>query len=88
MSNRFPDGMSVPTKALSYRMWAVAEARSWDMTLNEMSDQLGEPLGRVRRVAQICQWLTRFRTTTTDPANYLGIIEPYDAELEKLAVRA
>ena len=47
MSNRFPDGMSVPTKALSYRMWAVAEARSWDMTLNELSDLLGEPLGRM-----------------------------------------
>lgn len=88
MSNRFPDGMSVPTKALSFRMWAVAEARSWDMTLNELSDVLGEPLARVRRVAQICQWLTRFRTTTTDPSNYHGITDRYDEDLEKLAVQA
>ena len=88
MTHRFPDGMTVQTKTLAFRIWQAAEARSWDMTLAELADHLGEPIGRVRRVAQISRWLTRFRTTITDPSNYNGITERVDEDLEQMAVRA
>ncbi|MGN7869575.1 hypothetical protein [Paracoccus sp. 22332] len=88
MTHRFPDGMTVQTKTLAFRIWQAAEARGWDMTLADVADHLDVSLPRVRRVAQISGWLTRFRTTITDPSNYNGITERVDEDLEQMAVRA
>lgn len=88
MTARFPDGMTVQTKTLAFRIWQAAEARGWDMTLTELADHLDVPLPRVRRIAQLSGWLTRFRTTITDPSNYNGITERVDEDLEQMAVRA
>ena len=88
MTQRFPDGMTVQTKTLAFRIWQADDARSWDMTLTDVADHLDVSLPRVHRVAQLSGWLTRFRTTITDPSNYNGITELVDEDLEQMAVRA
>lgn len=79
--------MSPSSRALAFRMWRAAEPRGWDMTLAELADEIGEPIGRVRRVAQLSRWLTRFRSTLTDPANYAGISQAQDDDLDAMGLR-
>lgn len=88
MTKRFSDGMTCRTKALAYRMYTEAVPRSWDLTLQELADAIDEPLPRVRRVAQISGWLSRFRTTTVDRSHCNAVTERFDEDLDRLSVRA
>ena len=82
---RMPDGCSVATATLAFRIWQAATPRAWDVTLDEIADEIGESVHRVRRVAQLKLWLGRFRVTHTDPTG--AAIRATDEALEAMGTR-
>ena len=55
--------------AVQYRMWVMAEAAGWDLTLAEAAERLNVSVRLVIMAAHHKGWLDRFRVTK--PTTYL-----------------
>jgi hypothetical protein len=57
--------VSVKTQVLRFRIWAYANPRGWDVTMQDIADALGESMARVRScIANTRGWGGRIRWTT------------------------
>lgn len=84
MTARFPDGESVATKTLSLRVYGYAMPRGWDLTIAECAEALGVESGRVRRIAQLRRWTSRFRAAMQDRTGYAGATLGFDEDLDRI----
>lgn len=53
------------TQALAYRIWAYAQPREWNCTMQELADALGESVMRITIACRVKGWCGRVRTATT-----------------------
>jgi hypothetical protein len=57
--------VSAKTMALRFRIWAYANPRGWDVTMQDIADALGEGMARVRScIANTPGWAGRVRWAT------------------------
>jgi len=55
--------MTPRSEAIAFRIWALSEAQSWDLTLREAATELGISYRAAVRVCQAKGWSSRFRVT-------------------------
>jgi hypothetical protein len=60
------------TQALAYRIWAYAKPREWNVTIEEVADELRESPHSVRAVIQHRGWLDRIRRASPADSEYNG----------------
>jgi len=57
-------GQNPRAMALRFRIWQVANAEEWNITIAEIADRLGDVSPQqVARAAQMAGWLSRLRVT-------------------------
>lgn len=76
--------MSPRTMALAYLIWCDCRLHGWARTVAEIADSLGEDEARVRRVAQIRNWLPRMRSTTDRDRDTPLLTTGMDRQLDRL----
>ena len=58
--------MSVKTEALAFRIWAFANPKDWDCTIQEISEAVGETPQRIAGVCRVKSWNQRLRSSGPD----------------------
>lgn len=76
--------MRPATMALAYRIWGDCRLHGWARTVAEIAESLGEDADRVRRVAQLKDWLRRMRTTSDRDRETPLLTADIDAQLDRL----
>ena len=76
--------MRPSTMTLAYRIWGNCRLHGWDRTVGEIAESLGEDEARVRRVAQLKDWLRRMRTTSDRDRETPLLTADVDAQLERV----
>ncbi|WP_347139457.1 hypothetical protein [Paracoccus sp. SSK6] len=77
--------MRPATMALAYRIWGDCRLHGWSRTVAEIADSLGEDPARVRRVAQVKNWLPRMRMTTDRSCDTPLLTADMDGQIDRLA---
>lgn len=76
--------MTPRSMALAYRIWADCKTHGWDRTLEQIAGSLGEDIPRIRRIAQMKNWLNRFRAGADHWRDGGYVTTSMDAQLERL----
>lgn len=76
--------MSPRTMTLAYLIWCDCQTHGWARTVAEIADSLGEDEARVRRVAQIKQWLSRMRSMSDRDRETPLTTADFDEQLDRL----
>ena len=71
------------THALAYRIWAYAEPREWNCTVNELANALNENRKSIVAACTAKGWNHRLRTAVTYDANYVSS-SAYPSEVNSL----
>lgn len=79
--------MNPRTMALAYRIWGDCKLHGWDRSVAEIAESLGETEARIRRVAQIKDWLRHFRATADGHRSTPLVSAHFDDELEAVPGR-
>ncbi len=66
------------SEARAYRIWCAANALEWDLTVKQLSEEVGINENTVRRVCQLRGWLSRLRA---DVKPFRGL--DYRAEMNR-----
>ena len=76
--------MRPATMALAYRIWGDCRLHGWARTVAEIAESLGEDEARVRRVAQLKDWLRRMRATSDRDRETPLLTADIDTQLDRL----
>lgn len=81
--------MSPRTEALAYRIWAYAEPRGWDVSINDIADALDVTVRRCGKVCATKGWTSRLRASrsTARSAAYLECVSYGSSPLTSLVAR-
>ena len=55
--------MSIQTEALAFRIWAFANPKDWNCTVQEIAEAVGETPQRTAGVCRVKNWTGRLRSS-------------------------
>lgn len=64
MFERAPVDQKIRREALAFRVWAYCTPKGWDVTYQEVADEMGLHVNSIITLAQRKGWLGRFRTSS------------------------
>lgn len=73
--------MNVKTEALAFKIWAFANPRAWDCSVNEIAAFLSETPARVGTVCSRKGWINRLRSSKSF---FLDVIVKKDEGLDDI----